>query len=227
MKIVKVSQKYKDMSDKELETFLRQKLSMDPAWARRALLALYDEQTEAERADPHNVHESNGGGFSPQDQEFLSSLAEQALRDESFSMKQLGWLYTLLPKYSKQIVKLIRTMERMEPSFVHKLYFANVTTLSHEKTMSAVTGDLELDPDKMPTYINVYPPDERYSIDFMLADVVKNEGKIEAFIYKNLQKEHDGWKLIITVGPAYEMPGWVEDMGNLLTGKGKSKGLKK
>jgi hypothetical protein len=91
MKVTKVSQKYKDMSDEQLKEFIREKLGMDPKWVRRALLALYDEQSEAEQADPVNVHESNGRGFSPQDQEFLSSLAQQA-RDAqvSFSQKQMG-----------------------------------------------------------------------------------------------------------------------------------------
>jgi hypothetical protein len=101
------------MTDAQLKEYIRHKLESHPHWARRALLALYDEQTDTEKEVP-TYHISNGWGFSPQDQEFLTSLAQQALREQTFSMKQLGWLYTLLPKYSGQLVKLIRRQQTQE-----------------------------------------------------------------------------------------------------------------
>jgi hypothetical protein len=113
MKITNIHPAYKAMTDEQLKEFIRHKLESHPRWARRALLALYDEQTDAEKEDP-TYHVSNGWGFSPQDQEFLSSLAQQALREQTFSMKQLGWLYTLLPKYSGQLVKLIRQAQTQQ-----------------------------------------------------------------------------------------------------------------
>jgi len=113
MRKVAIHPTYRNMTDAQLKEYIRHKLESHPHWARRALLALYDEQTDAEKEDP-TVHESNGYGFSPQDQEFLTSLAQQALREQTFSMKQLGWLYTLLPKYSGQLVKLIRQQQTEE-----------------------------------------------------------------------------------------------------------------
>lgn len=114
MKKVDIHPAYKDMSDQELEEHIRHKLESHPVWVRRALLALYDEQTEDEKRNPDEVHESNGWGFSPNDQKFLSSLAEQALHGYSFSLKQQGWLYTLLPKYSGQLVRLIRQAQQLD-----------------------------------------------------------------------------------------------------------------
>jgi len=113
MRKVTIHPAYRNMTDAQLKEHIRHKLESHPHWARRALLALYDEQTDAEKEDP-TVHESNGYGFSPQDQEFLTSLAQQALREQTFSQKQLGWLYTLLPKYAGQLVKLIRQQQTQE-----------------------------------------------------------------------------------------------------------------
>ena len=77
MKLTEVHPGYKAMTDEQLANHIRERLGMNPQWARRALLALYDEQTEAEQQDPENVHESNGRGFSENDQKFLSSLADK------------------------------------------------------------------------------------------------------------------------------------------------------
>lgn len=225
MKIVKVHQKFKDMSDDELDKFIKEKLTMDPKWVRRALLALYDEQTDAEKEDPVNVHESNGMGFSPQDQEFLSSLARQALAGNvSFSQKQIGWLYTLLPKYSKQMVKIVRAMERMEPDFVYTIYFAQVLLNNNRAEAEATTGELDLDPRRMPPAILIRSPDGQTTMLFQLADVNGNADGPQLFIYKEVQKDPKKrqWKLIISVADKEEQMS-LDEAIQLMGGQGALK----
>jgi hypothetical protein len=222
MRVTQVSQKYKDMSDAELKDYIYQRLGMDPQWARRGLLALYDEQSEAERTDPVNVHESNGRGFSPQDQEFLSSLAQQALSNMSFSQKQLGWLYKLLPKYAGQLVKLVRELERMEPAFVLTLYFAQVTINTPKRELTGITGELELDSRSMPENIVVRSPSGDQMHSFRLHDVtVGPEGPILFEYLGKLDKEE--WKLLISVADPDPLPEWVEQMENALGAKNRKR----
>lgn len=235
MKVTKVSQKYKDMSDGDLEKLIREKLSMDPKWVRRALTALYDEQTEAEQNDPVNVHESNGRGFSEHDQEFLTSLAKQALAGNvSFSQKQLGWLYKLLPKYAGQMVKLVRELERMEEGFVFVIYFSQVILSTERAEMEAVTGDLGLDSRSMPNNIVVRSPSGDMMYPFVFHDTVfGSDGPtpfVNKFIYKGMiEKIYRGersvreWTLIITEGDPNPIP-TLEEALDMMSGQ---KGLKK
>lgn len=223
-KVVKVHDAFKKMSDEELKEYFKQKLSMDPKWARRALQALYDEQTQAERDDPINVHESNGRGFSPADQEFLTSLARQA-QTGSLSMKQLGWLYQLLPKYAGQLVKFTRENEKLEPSFTFITYFARVSLSNARKELTALTGELDLDPRFMPRSIVVRSPegDEESKMYFTMHETVTFEGLPSAFIYNSSQEKNKLWKLIITVGEPDALPEWAEDLNKMLTQKGRKK----
>jgi len=220
MKVGKVSQKYKDMTDDELKAYIKEKLTMDPAWVRRALLALYDEQSDAEKEDPVNVHESNGMGFSPQDQEFLSSLARQALAGNvSFSQKQQGWLYTLLPKYAGQMVKIVRELQRMEPGFVYTIYYANVLINNNRREMEATTGELDLEARSMPEAILVRSPSGETTDLFKLHDVNVGPEGPQLFIYKTIHKSIERgvakeaeWTLIISVADKEEMMSMEEAM---------------
>lgn len=220
MKITKVHDAFKAMSDAELKEFIRQKLGENPAWARRALLALYDEQSPEEQADPVNVHESNGRGFSPADQEFLSSLAMQANSGFSFSAKQLGWLYKLLPKYAGQMVKLVREMERMESSFVLKLYHAQVLINNNKREMTALTGELGLDSRSMPEHITVQSPSGEMLHNFKLHDVMVGPEGPALFEYRG-QIDKEDWKLLISVAEPDPLPEWVDEMEKAMRGPRK------
>ena len=214
MKIVEVHPGYKKMTDDELAEWIRERVGMNPAWARRALTALYDEQTEAEKADP-TFHESNGRGFSPQDQEFLSSLAEQALRQETFSQKQLGWLYKLLPKYSKQLVKMVRELERLEKTAVVEIYYIKVTVDNSMRMIKGLTGVLNLDPRSMPDNIVIRSPSNEPRHLFSIKEVYTHEGIASSFIYTSTINGVE-WQLIIEVGEEEELPQWAKDMGRAM-----------
>ena len=215
MKLTEVHPGYKAMTDEQLANHIRERLGMNPQWARRALLALYDEQTEAEQQDPENVHESNGRGFSENDQKFLSSLAEQARRGESFSQKQLGWLYTLLPKYAKQMVKLVREMEKMEQAVILKLYFNQITIDNSMKMMKGLSGPLGLDPMAMPDEILITNPREDIFFPFKLAEVYAPEGRVTCYLYKGTVDGVD-WIFYVEVAEEEELPQWAKDMGNAM-----------
>ena len=74
-------------------------------WAERAILALYEFQTEEEK-DAVKLKEANRRGFAKYDVEFLSSLAQQLLDGGTLSPKQLAAARRALGKYSAQLVKI-------------------------------------------------------------------------------------------------------------------------
>jgi hypothetical protein len=80
------------------------KLASNPVWATRGLLAVYNYQTEAEKATD-SVSEDNGVGFAGTDGEFLSSLAKQYQSRGSLSAKQMVYLHKKMPKYARQLWK--------------------------------------------------------------------------------------------------------------------------
>ena len=214
MKVTEVHPGYKAMSDQALAEHIRQRVGMNPAWARRALLALYDEHTEAEKADP-SFHESNGMGFSPQDQEFLTSLAEQALRDQTFSSKQFGWLYNLLPKYSKQLVKLVRAQEKMQELAIPEVYYIKIEVDNSMRLMRGLTGVMGFDPLHMPDEFVLRSPSNEMRHLFKIAEVYTREGVAHTFVYKAQIGEKE-WPMYIEVGEEEELPQWAKDLGKAM-----------
>lgn len=89
-----------------IKSFLKFKLSTDPAWALKALAAVYANQTAQERGAGVTV-EDNGIGFGGRDAEFLSSLAVQAAQRGSLSPKQMAILHKRIACYHGQIEPLI------------------------------------------------------------------------------------------------------------------------
>jgi hypothetical protein len=81
-------------------------ITTNKALAIQALLALYDSQTEAEKAH-HATHEDNGVGFCKFDSELLTSFAQQVKLRGWLSGKQMIVLRRRLPKYWRQIGPLL------------------------------------------------------------------------------------------------------------------------
>ena len=84
-----------------LETF-KEQFSTRPAQAIKALLFVYDKQTEDEKAMKETMHD-NGVGFN-NDAKLLSSLAEQYRAKGYLSEKQLNLVMKIIPKYAHQIM---------------------------------------------------------------------------------------------------------------------------
>jgi len=95
MKVTKIRQK----------EFLKEKLSSSPKWALKALMTIYENQTNEEQNYGHTTVNS-GSGFSGVDSEILSSFAEQYQRRGSLSNKQMSILFKNIKKYWRQILEV-------------------------------------------------------------------------------------------------------------------------
>jgi hypothetical protein len=89
------------------QEWLRQKLATDPAWAIRALKAIYKQQTENERQDA-STHDENGVGFSGNDAEILSSFAERVLAWEATAPANRLYASPLSPRQMEVLLKRIK-----------------------------------------------------------------------------------------------------------------------
>jgi hypothetical protein len=86
---------------------IRAELEKSNRWLQRGLLRIYAEQTLDEQATG-TTHASNGVGFNGVDAEILSSFAEQLIKRDwpsgrDLSEKQIALLRKKLPKYAKQL----------------------------------------------------------------------------------------------------------------------------
>jgi hypothetical protein len=85
-------------------------LATDAAWAHRAIVVLFQQQTASEQASDVTSVE-NGVGFTGFDAEILSSFAKQIERGRTLSSKQLAIAHRKLPKYAAQLVRLAEAKE--------------------------------------------------------------------------------------------------------------------
>lgn len=76
----------------------------------KALLALYQRQTDAEK-ETHNTNEANGIGFNGVDAPFLSSCAEGVKKYGRLTDKQATSVRKALKKYIGQLVDIANERE--------------------------------------------------------------------------------------------------------------------
>ena len=84
---------------------IKDKLKSDDRWLIRALLAIYDKQTEDEQANHMTAH-YNSVGFNGLDAEFLSNAAEKYKQRGFLTPKHLQWVRKKMLKYSGQLAKI-------------------------------------------------------------------------------------------------------------------------
>lgn len=89
----------------QIKGFVKLKLSTDPLWAQKALLRIYEFQTQDEKQRQSTVY-YNGVGFTGTDGKILTSLAKQYKKYGRLSEKQMNILFKKTPKYWQQIVKI-------------------------------------------------------------------------------------------------------------------------
>lgn len=90
---------------------IREMISTREDAQNRALVAIYNGQTETEKAAAVTV-EDNGIGFSGVDAEILTSFAQQFLSRQWLSPKQRAILAKKLPKYAGQLWQIAITKKR-------------------------------------------------------------------------------------------------------------------
>ena len=91
-------------SKKAIVDTLKQQIQSNPKQAVRALLRIYENQNESEREHLCTVFK-DGCGFTKNDAEFGSSLAEQYLEKNFLTSKQMEAVQRMMPKYANQIVE--------------------------------------------------------------------------------------------------------------------------
>lgn len=98
--------KYADLKTKKDKiAFIKQQVSYNPQWATRALMKIYDLQTEDEQVSGY-THNWNCVGFNGIDSEILSSFAEQINKGRTLSEKQMKIVFKKMPKYAKQLMNI-------------------------------------------------------------------------------------------------------------------------
>ena len=86
----------------EMVAKIKAKVSSDPRWAERAIVALLARQTSDEQ-EAQTTKYHNAMGFSAFDAEILTSFGQQIQRGRALSAKQLAIAYKRLPRYAKQL----------------------------------------------------------------------------------------------------------------------------
>ena len=95
----------KKVTNVERKEFVKTKLATDIAWAQRALIKIFELQTEDEKAYA-TTSVDNGVGFTGCDAEILTSFANGLKKYKRLSPKQMAIVYKKMPKYWKQIITL-------------------------------------------------------------------------------------------------------------------------
>lgn len=85
---------------------IRHNMAKSDKWLLRGLLAIYARQTADERLGAETVKD-NGIGFTVHDARILTSLAYQS-RLSPLSPKQKALLRKLMPKYARQLARVVR-----------------------------------------------------------------------------------------------------------------------
>jgi hypothetical protein len=91
--------------------FIQEKLGSDPRWMERGLVVLYGFQTEDEQ-DSGGTRWENNMGFNSSDSRYLTYCSKYVLNGGHLSGKHLIKCGKMLPKYWRQIQRVIESKNR-------------------------------------------------------------------------------------------------------------------
>ena len=100
------------VTKKAINDFVRNKLKTDEVWAKKALLKIYEFQTQDEK-DAGYTRNYNNVGFSGVDGEILSAFAVFFKKRGYLSKKQMAVLKKKIHKYTRQIIS-VADAEKLE-----------------------------------------------------------------------------------------------------------------
>lgn len=89
----------------KIREFIKRKLATDDRWAKKALLCLFNRQTEGERID-RTTYKDNQVGFTAFDADILTGMAKHLLKKSFLTEGQLNLVKKKVPKYWNQIYGL-------------------------------------------------------------------------------------------------------------------------
>ena len=95
----------KKVTQKQRQDFIREKLKNNDIWAKRALLKIFENQTQDEQTKD-NVKNHNGIGFRPCDVFIMSRLAKFLIEKNYLSPKQMNIVHKKIPVDSRQIEQI-------------------------------------------------------------------------------------------------------------------------
>jgi hypothetical protein len=99
----------KNVATIDVET-IRDKITSDPRWVERAILALYRRQTAYEQRTLR-TKDKNGRGFSKSDGHLMGSYARWLLSGKHLDEEHLKKAYVIMKKYARQLVLIVREKE--------------------------------------------------------------------------------------------------------------------
>lgn len=88
----------------DLTNAIRVQISTKDSQAIKALLSIYEYQTDLEKTDAATLT-NNGDGFLVRDASFLTSLAKQYLTKGTLTARQIEFLKRKIPHYARQLVR--------------------------------------------------------------------------------------------------------------------------
>lgn len=89
----------------ETKTFIKKMLGTDPDWAKKALIRIYERQTDSEQA-AEATHDNNSVGFTGIDGKILTSFAKFLQKTKFLTPKQMNIVFKKMPKYWNQILEV-------------------------------------------------------------------------------------------------------------------------
>lgn len=100
------------------ETEIRTKLATDQKWLERAVIVIYSRQTATEQSSRTTIND-NGIGFSASDANVMSYCATWINKGNHLSGKFLDRARKIMPKYSKQLLKIAQAREAAKAAMNH------------------------------------------------------------------------------------------------------------
>jgi len=90
---------------KDRTAYIRTMLATDARWALKALVRIYENQTEDEKVSEDTKY-NNGVGFTGADGNYMTSLAKQYIAKGSLSPNQMQRVFKNMPKYARQLERI-------------------------------------------------------------------------------------------------------------------------
>ena len=90
---------------KDRTAYIRNMLATDARWALKALVRIYENQTEDEKS-AEETRLDNGIGFTGADASLLTSYAKQYLARKSLTEGQMAYIFKMMPKYARQLERV-------------------------------------------------------------------------------------------------------------------------
>ena len=91
----------------QVEAFVKMKLKMDIEWAKKALLKIYDNQTQEEREKGMSIDE-NEIGFNRLHGPILTAIAKKLKRRQPLIPGEIEKIHFIMPKYAAQAIKFCK-----------------------------------------------------------------------------------------------------------------------